>query len=638
MKPLLPQQDPNSATRAKFLAREQEKYQWRYYPGLNGTPMVKEVPEEEQPLTQAGYHWIRAAFSVVLKVLSNQALEDFVAGGLGGKLFLFGLITQITRLINNRKYTKLLKRLLDKLTPFLQRRLLRRNEVPRPENSSLSVELLDDSKHNLSSQGKSFKAYQDLFQIIHLPCISHHFQEDRAFAAQRVAGPNPLVIERVRRQLPQKFPVTDEQVKAVMGNQDSLDQAIQEGRLYLADYQILDDIQGSIFEKNQQQYHKYLCAPIALFAVPPNGTSLVPIAIQCQQTPGPENPIFIAPPQGTPEEQRWSWLIAKTIVQIADGNYHEMISHLGRTHLLIEPIAITTQRQLASNHPLGILLRPHFEGTLFINYAATVGLVNTGGTVDAVLGGTLDDSIRMAVAGVRGYPYNFNDSMLPRIFKSRGVDDKDALPDYPYRDDGLLIWSAIHDWVTSYLSLYYYNDQDVVEDIELQGWLQELVADDGGKMTGIGESTALGTVDIHTREYLFDAVTLIIFTCSAQHAAVNFPQATFMTYGPIMPLAGYQPAPTATTGATTQDYFDLLPPLSQAEEQMNMTYSLGSVYYTQLGHYLNDYFTDDRVRVLWETFKQRLQKIETIIDDRNALRPTFYNFLHPSRIPQSINI
>ena len=40
------------------------------------------------------------------------------------------------------------------------------------------------------------------------------------------------------------------------------------------------------------------------------------------------------------------------------------VSHLGRTHLFIEPFVIATERQLGENHPLRLLLRPHFEGTL----------------------------------------------------------------------------------------------------------------------------------------------------------------------------------------------------------------------------------------------------------------------------------
>ena len=136
------------------------------------------------------------------------------------------------------------------------------------------------------------------------------------------------------------------------------------------------------------------------------------------------------------------------------------------------------------------------------------------------------------------YPFVFNESMLPTFLALRGVDDAESFPDYPYRDDGLLIWHSIHQWVDDYLSLYYHSDQEVQEDRELQGWIEALVAVDGGRMIGVGQETVSGGVDIHSKAYLVDAVTLIIFTSSAQHAAVNFPQASDMSYAPNMPLAG----------------------------------------------------------------------------------------------------
>ena len=484
--------------------------------------------------------------------------------------------------------------------------------------------------------------YKNLFQVIYLPIAAHQVHEDKAFAAQRVAGPNPLVIERFHSSLLDKFPVTDAQYKSVMGAGDSLQKALAENRLYVTDYRVLREIDPGTIAIENHTIQKYIYHPIALFAVEPGdcpNRRLLPVAIQCYQDPSPENPIFLAPSNNSSLEERWAWQMAKLIVQIADGNYHEFVSHLGGTHLRLEPLAIATSRKLPVTHPLGALLRPHFEGTLFINDSAVKGLVNPGGTVDKVAAGTLKSSILLSVKGAKDYPYPFNESSLPKVLKARGVDDPECLPNYPYRDDGLLIWTAIFDWVSSYLKLFYADDISVQNDAGIQAWVQDLTDPNGGQMTGIGEKVNdEDPVKIQTLTYLIEAVTLIIFTASANHAVVNFPQATFMTYMPNMPLAGYREAPKTTVGVSEQDYLDLLPPLCQAESQMNMTYLLGSVYYTRLGNYGNSYFPDDRVKDILKVFHQNLLAIELEITARNEARPTEYNVLRPSKIPQSINI
>jgi arachidonate 15-lipoxygenase len=82
----------------------------------------------------------------------------------------------------------------------------------------------------------------------------------------------------------------------------------------------------------------------------------------------------------------------------------------------------------------------------------------------------------------------------------------------------------------------------------------------------------------------------------------------------------------------------LLPPLSQAETQLNMTYLLGSIYYTKLGEYEAGHFADIRVVPVLKEFQDRLKQIELEIKARNEVRSTYYDALLPSKIPQSINI
>lgn len=465
------------------------------------------------------------------------------------------------------------------------------------------------------------KEYERLVPKMTLPPIAQTYESDDVFAYMRVAGFNPLVIERIASP-GDRFPVTNDQYQAVMGSEDSLSAAGQEGRLYLADYALLDGAISGTFPHAQ----KYVYAPLALFAVP-RGTEpnrmLRPIAIQAGQNPQ-VHPLI------TPRSGHYAWLFAKTIVQIADATLHEPVAHLARTHLFVGSFILPTHRQLLPSHPLSLLLRPHFEGTLAINDAAQRVLIARGGGVDRLTGATIDNSRVLAVKGLQSY--RFDAAMLPIQLKQRGVDDPNLLPVYPYRDDALLVWDAIQDWVSDYLRLYYPDDAAVQADAALQGWAAEAQAYDGGRVIGFGQAGGIQTCD-----YLVDAITLIIFTASAQHAAVNFPQKDLMMYAPALPLAGYMPASTLQGEVSEQDYLQLLPPLDQAQRQLNLLYLLGSMYYNTLGTYPQNHFTDARVRPLLRSFQAKLNQIEATIQQRNQERPA-YEYLLPSRIPQSINI
>ena len=485
--------------------------------------------------------------------------------------------------------------------------------------------LLDGLKEKApTGRPQQLADYEKLFAYIGLPQIAASFQSDEMFAWLRVAGPNPLMLERLTAADP-RFPVTEAQYQSVMGASDSLDAAIQSGRAYLADYGILDGALGGTFG-TQPQVQKYLYAPLALFAVPVEGGLMRPVAIQAGQNPT-DYPVVTPAASGSPGAE--AWLIAKTIVQIADANFHEGVSHFARTHLLIEPFVMATHRQLPPDHPLSRLLLPHFQGTLAINDSAKGFLVSALGGVNRLLSATIDHSRVLIVKGfqMRG----FNAEMLPQRLKDRGVDQAN-LPVYPYRDDGLLIWNAVHDWATAYLELYYRSDAEVQNDAPLQAWAAELVAFDGGRLQDFGDA---GTGQIATLAYLIDAVTLIIFTASAQHAAVNFPQNGIMSFAPAMPTAGYAPAPTDAASPT---WLDLLPPLDQAQAQLNLLYLLGSVYFTHLGDYEPQQFSDSRVAEPLQSFQQQLRDIAQMIDQRNLDRPWAYDYLKPFNIPQSINI
>lgn len=475
---------------------------------------------------------------------------------------------------------------------------------------------------------RSIEDFNNLWKTIPIPKISAYFNDDQTFADLRVTGPNPTSLERVTAHLA-KMPLTNEMFQKVMGADDDYDTAIKEGRVYMLDFAILN---GALLGSYPQQ-QKYLEAPIAIFAVPKSGPEprkMKAVAIQCGQIPGDNFPIIQPADEKTDPTGYYNWTMAKSVVNTADGNFHEAIAHLGRTHLVVEPFVVATMNQLPDDHPISMLLSPHFEGTLFINDAAQKALIAPGGIVDKLLGSTIDMDRVVAAIGCQSYLKDFNNSFFPNTIKARGVDDVEALPYYPYRDLAVQYWQIIHEWVSGYVSVYYDTEDAPADDTHLQAWMAELISHDGGRLANFGEDGA-----IRTRTYLAEVLTMVIFTAGPQHAAVNFPQLEVMAYVPAMPLAGYRKAP-GSQPATEKDWMELLPPMDMTMVQMNTGLLLGGVYYTQLGQYKKGHFTDLKVMEFLSRFQGALSDLEAQIlkDDPDLTYP----FLLPSKVPQSINI
>lgn len=591
--PTLPQDDPEPAKRAEALAAKREEYTYSY-DLLAPAALAADVPKESRD----GLEWYAGVAEgfVGIAVNSHKVDDDLsLAEEVAGDLRAVAEVIQAAEAHGVKGiFAELNELIMNGVTEG------------RPEN---------------------FEAYAGLFQQWPVPRVAAVYDDDLTFARMRVAGPNPVWIERVT-ELPDHFPVPEAHFVAAMGDGDSLAAAAAQGRLYLADYRALDGVECGTFQSGAQ---KYLAAPLALFAVPEANQAdrrLRPVAIQCQQTPGPDNPVF-GPKDGV------AWKMAKTAVQTADGNCHQAVAHLGWTHLVVEPFVVAARRHLSDHHPLMVLLLPHFEGTLPINESAATNLIAPGGGVDYVMSPNIETSRKIAAGAVAGW--DFDGKMLHADLKARGVDDADALPVYPYRDDALLVREALHAWVGGYLRLYYPGgDGDVAADAELQAWCAEVGSQTGGRIKGFGTGGGIPSL-----AYLIEAITHLIFTGSAQHAAVNFPQWELMSYAPNLPLANFRAAPTSTA-VTEADYLDMLPPMDTALMQTSLARLLGTFYYTQLGQYPRqklffDYFADGRVRPKLRAFQAALANVEATIEDRNHDR-TPYRFLLPSKIPQSINI
>lgn len=628
--PSLPQNDtPHQLKkREEQLSEAREKFVWTVsMPNVVGVPMAEKVPFSDEPTLE----WLLKVADVALAVIEN-------------------LLENLVDRVKQEERSLVKKELLDLKLSLAEVRLKHKeHSIPDPATlvgdaiTRLRTVLAPDKEkvtqtinrlQELSAQFKEYVAgdevhledYANIFKAIELPQIADDFQDDATFARLRVAGPNPMLIKGVSK-LPAKFPLTAAQYAQVMAG-DTLSAAAKEGRLYLLDY---EELQALVEKPASLDPLKVVYAPIALFALPKGETELTPVAIQCGQNPD-KFPILLKP-DADQADQHFGWLMAKTVVQVADGNYHELFVHLARTHLVLEAFVVATHRQLADQHPLNILLIPHFEGSLFINNAAADSLIAEGGAINKVFGAQIT-AIQSAAGGDR-LAFDFWGSMLPTELAARNVDDPARLPYFPYRDDALLVWNAIAEWAGEYVGLYYDDDNAVAGDTELAAWCADL----------IGQGLLKGFKAITNRADLIQVLTMIIFTASAQHAAVNFPQRTIMTYAPAVTGAGWAKPPTTTKGQSEEAWVKMMPPLDVAMEQLNILYLLGSVYYRRLGEYKSNHFPyfnwfrDKKVTAPLARFNANLEKIEGEINLRNQVRePNPYPYLLPSQIPPSINI
>jgi len=201
----------------------------------------------------------------------------------------------------------------------------------------------------------------------------------------------------------------------------------------------------------------------------------------------------------------------------------------------------------------------------------------------------------------------------------------------------LLVWAAIHDWTEQYVNIYYADDNAVTGDRELAQWAASIAS----------EGHIVGFRPITGRAQLIDVCTMIIFTASAQHAAVNFPQRTIMTFAPAVTGAGWTAAPTEQKGHSKDEWLGYLPPMSLGLLQLSSLELLGSVYYRPLGDYRTNHFPYDswfRDPVITgdegplARFQAGLRAVESRIIARNQRRMHPYVYLQPSQIPTSTNI
>ncbi|XP_004504466.1 lipoxygenase 6, chloroplastic [Cicer arietinum] len=461
---------------------------------------------------------------------------------------------------------------------------------------------------------------------------------DNEFARQALAGVNPVNIELLK-----EFPIYSKLDPAVYGPPESaitkelleqelggmsFEKAMEEKRLFIIDYH--DMLLPFIKKMNSLHGRKAYASRTILFNTKTG--VLRPIAIELSLPQMPSSPrnkrVYTQGHDGT---THWIWKLAKAHVCSNDAGIHQLVNHWLRTHACMEPYIIATHRQLSSMHPIYKLLHPHMRYTLEINALARQNLINGGGIIEASFSPG-KYAMELSSAAYKNL-WRFDMESLPADLIRRGMAVEDpsmpcgvklVIDDYPYAADGLLIWSAIKEWVESYVQHFYSESDSIVTDVELQGWWSEI------KFKGhYDKRNEPWWPKLDTKEDLSSILTTMIWVASGQHAAINFGQYPFGGYVPNRPTLMRKLMPQESDSdyekfiQNPQLFFlSSLPTQLQATKVMAVqdtlsTHSPDEEYLGQVNHMHNHWINDHEILKLFSKFSDRLEEIEEIINARN---------------------
>lgn len=507
---------------------------------------------------------------------------------------------------------------------------------------------LSQESGNDTTTFNNFAAYGKAFTIYSTPAITGLWRDDKIFSSQRLAGLNPMAMqlvtndgsiganwEMLRKKLSPD--INDDSVRHFLGPDASIAQAIEEKRLFTCDYQALK-LATAASDAPGAQKGQPLMAPIALFVLTDDFPAPQIAAIQIDQAMPDKNDTnfacMLAEHANSPGNE-FKWVMAKMFVQTADINYNQAVNHLCETHLIEEAFALATHRHLALQHPLYILLSYHFEALMVINKLGQLTLLNTDGLIQKILEGGLSGSLELIQNAYKDW--TFDDMDFAQRIIDRGL-SPDNLPYFPYRDDGLLIWDLLGDYIKEYLGKYYKKgDSDVRNDYELQAWAAELASQEGAHIKGFKNS-------IDSIQELVSIVQRLIWTAGPQHAAVNFPQIDYAAFMPNMPAATYINAPANFNNIDINelDILAMLPPANPSATQIKTTYALAGFHMNELLDYYQG--LEGHARQICESYYKKLQgTVTTTIISRNQQRSAQhgllpYSFFLPKNIPNSTNV
>lgn len=427
------------------------------------------------------------------------------------------------------------------------------------------------------------------------------------------------------------FPINDVLFRKAKGfENDSLDRAMREKRLFIADYKA---VEGNIKKRPTGTGYDYganLYMPIALFAVPRGSDKNLKI-IAIQPTQDASSQIM------TPADDYWSWQKAKNVVTTI-SSFSAVIDHLG-THVFLGRIPVGFYRHIPQQHPLRSIIEPHLMSLVTNNYSGIFAEVQTGAATDpfatpynGLLTGIFDKAAGISSLGFvnetlrRASDLDFITHSTPISKKERRKGPYKKIVDHPLYDDDINM-PVIQRWVKGYINLYYKSDSDVSNDTELQAFLSYTANE--GAVKSFPSSA-------YSKAELIDVVSRIIYWTSVNHSLDRL--SSFVELGSLG-YFGSLPTPTPAWENTIHDWFAVLPPVNVGLANFSFSrifVDLPKKWHRSLGKYPTGHFQHDpRVYRHLKRFQNQIKKVDQKLINKNKQRRWGYEVHMPSYLTMS---
>ncbi|KAK7907780.1 hypothetical protein WMY93_016392 [Mugilogobius chulae] len=459
---------------------------------------------------------------------------------------------------------------------------------------------------------KTFEAVKNLFWRKHTPMsdyVTQHWQEDDFYGYQFLNGINPNVIKLCTK-LPVNFPVTNDMVRSFLANDTSLQEAIMNGKIFLCDYKKME----GLATRSLNGTRVFVASGFCLFYVNPQH-KLLPIAIQLEQKPSEENPIFL------PSDSESDWLLAKMFIKNADFLLHQTVHHFLHTHFLGEVYSVSTYRNLPSVHPVYKLLIQHLRSA--VHRGACVSLLGQKGIFKTC---SLTEEGVMELIKRSLSELTYSALCLPDNITARGLD---TIPNFYYRDDGQKLWNTMQSFVRAMLEHYYPSDEDVMKDLELQQWVNEIFKQGFKENKNSDFPECFLEVD---EVVMF--VTMILFSVTAQHAAFNNGQFDYYYWLPNGSAILSIPPPTVKGLTSMSTVLEALPNVGDAASLVRAGWVMSQKYKDMipLGNYPEEHFVETFPKQIMKDFQIELVHLSDAIAWRNSKLEVPYTYMDPAVI------